>query len=105
MWKDKRYDRRKFLANMVRSVGATELSMLALANMSFTNKEDQQIMDANNHNEYSLGPIKQIDAGALNVGYAEVGPATESAVILLHGWPYDIYTYADVAPILASSGY
>jgi len=105
MLNDKKYDRRKFLTNMARSVGATELSMLALANMSITNKDDQQFMNSNHNKEYPLGPIKQIDAGVLNVGYAEVGSATGTAVILLHGWPYDIYTYADVAPILASSGY
>jgi pimeloyl-ACP methyl ester carboxylesterase len=105
MLNGKRYCRRKFLANMVGSAGVTELSMLALANGSITNRENQQFMNAHHNDEFSLGPIKQIDAGVLNVGYAEVGPATGTAVILLHGWPYDIYTYADVAPILASSGY
>jgi pimeloyl-ACP methyl ester carboxylesterase len=53
----------------------------------------------------SLGPIKQIDAGVLNVGYAESGPSDGPAVLLLHGWPYDIHSYAGVAPILASEGY
>jgi pimeloyl-ACP methyl ester carboxylesterase len=53
----------------------------------------------------SFGPLKQIDAGVLNVGYAEAGPANGSPVILLHGWPYDIYSFVDVAPVLASSGY
>jgi pimeloyl-ACP methyl ester carboxylesterase len=53
----------------------------------------------------SFGPLKQIDAGALNVGYVEVGPADGPAVILLHGWPYDIHSYADVAPLLAAHGY
>lgn len=53
----------------------------------------------------SLGPLKQIDAGLLNVGYVELGPAQGSPVILLHGWPYDIHSFADVAPILASAGY
>jgi pimeloyl-ACP methyl ester carboxylesterase len=53
----------------------------------------------------SLGPLKQIDAGVLNVGYAETGPAGGPPVVLLHGWPYDIYSYADVAPLLASAGY
>jgi pimeloyl-ACP methyl ester carboxylesterase len=46
-----------------------------------------------------------MNAGLLNVGYAEAGPADGSAVILLHGWPYDIHSYADVAPLLASAGY
>jgi pimeloyl-ACP methyl ester carboxylesterase len=53
----------------------------------------------------SFGPLKQIDAGLLSVGYAEVGPANGSPVILLQGWPYDIYSYVDVAPLLASAGY
>jgi pimeloyl-ACP methyl ester carboxylesterase len=53
----------------------------------------------------SFGPLKQIDAGILNVGYAEAGPADGHPVILLHGWPYDIHSSVDVAPILASHGY
>src|SRR5688572_1511590 len=53
----------------------------------------------------SLGSLKQADAGALNVGYAEVGPSSGPPVILLHGWPYDIHTYVDVAPLLGSAGY
>jgi len=53
----------------------------------------------------SLGPVKQIDAGLLNVGYAEAGPADGPAVLLLHGWPYDIHSYAEVAPLLAAQGY
>ncbi len=53
----------------------------------------------------SLGPVRQIDAGLLNVGYAEVGPPQGRAVVLLHGWPYDIHSYGAVAPLLASKGY
>jgi pimeloyl-ACP methyl ester carboxylesterase len=53
----------------------------------------------------SFSSIKQIDAGLLNIGYADVGPANGPPVILLHGWPYDIYSYVDVAPLLASKGY
>ena len=49
--------------------------------------------------------LKQINAGLLNVGYAEAGPADGPPVILLHGWPYDIYSFVDVAPLLASAGY
>jgi pimeloyl-ACP methyl ester carboxylesterase len=51
-----------------------------------------------------FGALKQIDAGVLKVGYAEAGPANGPAVILLHGWPYDIHSYVDVAPLLASAG-
>jgi pimeloyl-ACP methyl ester carboxylesterase len=53
----------------------------------------------------SFGPLKQVDAGRLSVGYAEAGPADGPAVILLHGWPYDIHSFADVTPVLASAGY
>jgi pimeloyl-ACP methyl ester carboxylesterase len=53
----------------------------------------------------SFGSFQQVDAGLLNVGYAEAGPADGSAVLLLHGWPYDIYSYADVTPALAAAGY
>jgi pimeloyl-ACP methyl ester carboxylesterase len=53
----------------------------------------------------SFGPLKQVNAGVLNVGYAELGPADGAPVILLHGWPYDIHTYVDVAPLLAARGY
>jgi pimeloyl-ACP methyl ester carboxylesterase len=53
----------------------------------------------------SFGPLKQINAGTLNIGYAEAGPVDGPTVILLHGWPYDIYSFVDVAPLLASAGY
>ena len=53
----------------------------------------------------SFGPLKQINAGMLNVGYAEAGPANGPPVILLHGWPYDIHSFVDVAPSLAAAGY
>jgi pimeloyl-ACP methyl ester carboxylesterase len=52
-----------------------------------------------------FGQLKQIDAGLLNIGYAEAGPANGKPVILLHGWPYDIHAFTEVAPILASAGY
>jgi pimeloyl-ACP methyl ester carboxylesterase len=53
----------------------------------------------------SFAALKQIDAGLLNVGYAEAGPADGPPVILLHGWPYDIYSFVDVTPLLAAEGY
>ena len=52
----------------------------------------------------SLGPVRQIEAGLLNVGYAELGPPQGRAVVLLHGWPYDIHSFVEVAPLLASKG-
>jgi pimeloyl-ACP methyl ester carboxylesterase len=53
----------------------------------------------------SFGALKQIDAGLLNVGYAEAGKSDGRVVMLLHGWPYDIHSYVDVAPRLAQAGY
>jgi pimeloyl-ACP methyl ester carboxylesterase len=52
-----------------------------------------------------FGTIKQIDAGVLNVGYVDAGPADGTAVLLLHGWPYDIHSYAEVVPLLTAAGY
>jgi pimeloyl-ACP methyl ester carboxylesterase len=53
----------------------------------------------------TFGPARQIDAGDLNVGYVEVGAADGRPVLLLHGWPYDIHSYADAAPLLAEAGF
>jgi pimeloyl-ACP methyl ester carboxylesterase len=53
----------------------------------------------------SFGPVKQVDTGLLSVGYAEAGPADGPAAMLLHGWPYDIHSFADATPLLASAGY
>jgi pimeloyl-ACP methyl ester carboxylesterase len=53
----------------------------------------------------SFGPVKQINAGVLDTGYVESGPADGPAVMLLHGWPYDVHSFADVTPVLASAGY
>ncbi len=53
----------------------------------------------------SFGPLKQVDAGVLDVGYAEAGPAGGPVVLLLHGWPYDIHSYVEVTPMLAAAGY
>src|SRR5262245_19521252 len=53
----------------------------------------------------TFGPLKQIDAGILNVGYAEAGPPNGPPVILLHGWPYDIHSFVDVTPVLAEAGH
>ena len=53
----------------------------------------------------SFGPVQQIDAGLLDVGYVDVGPPNGQPVVLLHGWPYDIHSYIDVAPALGAAGY
>jgi pimeloyl-ACP methyl ester carboxylesterase len=53
----------------------------------------------------AFGPVKQVNAGVLNVGYVDLGPADGRPVILMHGWPYDIHSYVEVAPLLAAAGY
>jgi pimeloyl-ACP methyl ester carboxylesterase len=55
--------------------------------------------------QFSLGPVRQVDTGVLSVGYAEAGPPDGAAVVLLHGWPYDIHSFAEVTPLLAAAGY
>ena len=52
-----------------------------------------------------FGPVRQIDAGVLNVGYVDAGPAGGTPVVLLHGWPYDIHSFAEVTPLLSEAGY
>ena len=59
----------------------------------------------NTQTDSSFAALKQVDAGLLSVGYAEAGPADGPAVILLHGWPYDIHSYATVTPVLAAAGF
>ncbi len=76
----------------------------ALAELSALGTAHAQSGTAGSANK-SFDMLKQIDAGVLSVGYAEAGPADGPAVILLHGWPYDIHSYVDVAPLLASAGY
>jgi pimeloyl-ACP methyl ester carboxylesterase len=94
------YDRRSFLVAAVTTVAAAELGLIGNANA-----ESSKIKPIKRGTNTSFGSLKQIDAGLLNVGYAEAGPADGRPLILLHGWPYDIYSYVDVAPLLASAGY
>jgi pimeloyl-ACP methyl ester carboxylesterase len=85
--------RRDFARTVGFAVAATSVASSAIASAS----------PAQSHT--SFASLKQADAGVLNIGYAEDGPADGPPVILLHGWPYDIHSYVDVAPILAARGY
>src|ERR1700759_2316638 len=97
------YDRRSFISAASWTLAA---SGLTLSGFSQTEPEGiKSTMTSNSESVvktsgtiHSLGPLKQIDAGLLNIGYAENGPANGPVVILLHGWPYDIYRFADVSP-------
>ena len=104
MFKKVQYNRRSFLRETALSIGITELSMFGLVNAPFINTDHKKYL-ANNYPAKGLFNIKQIDAGVLNVGYAEAGPSQGEVVILLHGWPYDIHSFSEVAPILTAAGY
>src|SRR5713101_4797617 len=105
MSEENNYDRRRFFITAAMTIAADQLGMLgsADAQSSKINPADLPPIEPGTHT--SFGSLKQIDAGLLNVGYAEAGPANGPAVILLHGWPYEIHSYVDVAPLLASAGY
>jgi pimeloyl-ACP methyl ester carboxylesterase len=97
-------DRRRYLSATVKGIAAAELAMIAgAAEPETTRRGSVPAVRAGTNT--SFASLKQIDAGVLNVGYAEAGSGDAAAVILLHGWPYDIHSYVDVAPLLASSGY
>ena len=97
-------DRRRFLGTAAMTLAAAQLVMSSSADaQSVAKPAALPAVKPGSHT--SFGPLKQIDAGLLNVGYAEAGPADGPAVILLHGWPYDIYSFVDVAPMLAAAGY
>jgi pimeloyl-ACP methyl ester carboxylesterase len=106
MFDEINHHRRRFL-------GTAGMTIAAAAEFVTTRSADAQSSQANPARlpairpgtNTSFGSLKQIDAGLLNVGYAEAGPADGPAVILLHGWPYDIHGFVDVAPLLASAGY
>jgi pimeloyl-ACP methyl ester carboxylesterase len=96
--------RRRFSAAAAMTIAGPYLWNLGSAKAQSTAmpEQPQPIKPGSNT---SFGPLKQIDAGVLNVGYAEAGPADGPSVILLHGWPYDIHSFVDVAPLLAEAGY
>jgi pimeloyl-ACP methyl ester carboxylesterase len=99
------YSRRRFLGTAVMTLAATQLGVIgrAAAQPNKINVAAVPTITPGTHT--SFGSLKQIDAGVLNVGYAEAGPNDGRPVVLLHGWPYDIHSYVDVAPLLAAKGY
>jgi pimeloyl-ACP methyl ester carboxylesterase len=97
--------RRRFLGAAAMTIAAAQLGVMGPANALADEIQTAQLPAIKPGTNTSFGRLKQIDAGLLNVGYAEAGPADGPAVILLHGWPYDIHSFVDVAPSLASAGY
>jgi pimeloyl-ACP methyl ester carboxylesterase len=98
-------DRRRFLGAAAITLAATELGVISHLDAQPGKTSPATISIAKRGTNTSFDTIKQINAGLLNVGYAEAGPANGPAVLLLHGWPYDIYSFVDVAPLLAAKGY
>ncbi len=105
MFEDIDLHRRRFFGTAAMSIAAAQLILSGSAHAQPSKGKPAELPNINARTNTSFGPLKQIDAGLLNIGYAEAGPADGPAVILLHGWPYDIYSYVDVAPLLASAGY
>src|SRR5882672_11287810 len=105
MSEESKYDRRRFFGTATVTVAAAQLGMLGSASAQSSKKDLADVARTKRGTNTSFGPLKQVDAGVLSVGYAEAGPASGPAVILLHGWPYDIYSFVDVVPLLASTGY
>jgi pimeloyl-ACP methyl ester carboxylesterase len=97
--------RRRFFGAAAMSIAAAQFIFSGSADAQTSKTKLAELPTIKPGTNTSFGPLKQIDAGLLNVGYAEAGPADGSVVILLHGWPYDIHSFVDVAPLLGSAGY
>jgi pimeloyl-ACP methyl ester carboxylesterase len=96
------HDRRRLLGTAAITLAVGELVMLGAARAQ---PSTTRLAAVRPGTHTSFAALKQIDSGELSTGYAEAGPSNGPVVILLHGWPYDIHSYADVTPMLASAGY
>ncbi len=97
--------RRRFIGAAALTVAAAQLGMMGAARAQSESQAGSRMPAITPGTNTSFAALRQIDAGVLNIGYAEVGASDAPPVILLHGWPYDIHTYVDVAPLLAVAGY
>jgi pimeloyl-ACP methyl ester carboxylesterase len=97
--------RRRLFCTAAMSFAAAQLGMIDSAGAQSGKANSTQLATIRPGKNTSFASLRQINAGLLNVGYAEAGPTDGSPVILLHGWPYDIHSYVDVTPALASAGY
>src|SRR6202789_3579854 len=102
-------NRRRFMRDAAMTIATAELAMVssAVAQPSKTKAKNVSpaTLGAKASSGATFGPLKKIKAGLLNIGCAKAGPADGPAVLLLHGWPYDIYSFVDVTPLLAAAGY
>ncbi|MHA6204863.1 alpha/beta fold hydrolase [Dyella soli] len=99
------HGRRHLVGAAAVSLVAAQLGVATMANAGPGESGQATQPAPGSAGQASFGALKQVDAGVLNVGYAETGPAHGPVALLLHGWPYDIHSYVDVAPLLASAGY
>ncbi len=97
------FGRRRFLEVATGALAATQLMPVQVADAGLV--LDAPIQLAQSEGTGSFTSLKQIDAGVLDVGYVEAGPVDGPAVILLHGWPYDIHSFGEVTPLLAAAGF
>jgi pimeloyl-ACP methyl ester carboxylesterase len=100
-----KHNRRRFLGTAAMTLAAAQFGIFRSADAQSRRAEPADVPAIKPGTNTSFAAMKQIDAGVLNIGYAEAGPPDGPPVILLHGWPYDIHSYTDVAPLLASVGY
>jgi pimeloyl-ACP methyl ester carboxylesterase len=98
-------NRRRFVGTAAITIAAAQLGIFGAVNAQAGQTASASSTSRKGGTNTSFGPLKQIDAGLLNISYAESGRANGPAVILLHGWPYDIHSFVDVAPILTAAGY
>jgi pimeloyl-ACP methyl ester carboxylesterase len=98
-------DRRHFFGTTALALTVTQFGLIERAHAQAGKTGATDLPAIKPGTNTSFAPLKQIDAGVLNIGYAEAGPTDGPPVILLHGWPYDIYSFVDVTPLLASVGY
>jgi pimeloyl-ACP methyl ester carboxylesterase len=98
-------DRRHFFGTAAMSIAAAQFVLNGSVGAQSSTAKPADLPRIKPGTNTSFPALRQADAGVLNVGYAEAGPADGPAVLLLHGWPYDIHSYVDVAPLLGSAGY
>lgn len=99
------HERRRFFGTAAITLAGAQLALAGTAQADSVKARTVTAPAARPGINTAFASLKQIDAGLLNVGYAEAGPPNGPAILLLHGWPYDIYSFVDVAPLLASAGY
>ena len=99
------HQRRRLLASAAMTLAAAQFALSGAFAAQPAKSKPASLRAVKPGTNTSFAALKQIDAGLLNVGYAEAGPADGPPVILLHGWPYDIYSFVDVTPLLAAEGY